>query len=153
MNEPELVIEGFATWLLIGQLALAQLSSGVQGALTLLNQSSPNRVDAKIVEIKRSDLPAAVQRIVKPNAEGFHFEGDDKVYINKESDVYKAAQNGDKEAKIKMASIIAHEAWHVQNGPDENGAYGAQLAALERMKAPGNLKSGIALARKAVTGR
>jgi hypothetical protein len=30
----------------------------------------------------------------------------------------------------KLASIIAHEAWHVRHGPDERGAYEAQLTAL-----------------------
>jgi hypothetical protein len=28
---------------------------------------------------------------------------------------------------LKLASIIVHEAWHFKNGPDESGAYEAQL--------------------------
>jgi hypothetical protein len=32
---------------------------------------------------------------------------------------------------LKLASIIVHEAWHFRNGPDETGAYEAQLHFLE----------------------
>jgi hypothetical protein len=32
---------------------------------------------------------------------------------------------------LKLASIIVHEAWHFRNGPDEAGAYEAQLQFLE----------------------
>jgi hypothetical protein len=32
---------------------------------------------------------------------------------------------------LKLASIIVHEAWHFKNGPDEAGAYEAQLQFLE----------------------
>ena len=32
---------------------------------------------------------------------------------------------------LKLASIIVHEAWHFKNGPDEAGAYQAQLQFLE----------------------
>lgn len=28
---------------------------------------------------------------------------------------------------LKLASIIVHEAWHFRNGPDEAGAYNAQI--------------------------
>jgi hypothetical protein len=33
--------------------------------------------------------------------------------------------------RLKLASIIVHEAWHFRNGPDEAGAYEAQLQFLE----------------------
>jgi hypothetical protein len=32
---------------------------------------------------------------------------------------------------LELASIIVHEAWHIKNGPDEAGAYQAQLRFLE----------------------
>jgi hypothetical protein len=34
-----------------------------------------------------------------------------------------------------IASIIVHEMWHLKNGPDEEGAYYAQLTELQRLGA------------------
>jgi hypothetical protein len=46
---------------------------------------------------------------------------------------------GDFNAARKLASILVHEEWHVRNGPDEEGAYAAQLITLMRLGAgPGN---------------
>jgi hypothetical protein len=42
---------------------------------------------------------------------------------------------GHRMALRKIASIIVHEQWHVTNGPDESGAYQAQLMALIRLNA------------------
>jgi hypothetical protein len=33
----------------------------------------------------------------------------------------------------KLASILAHEEWHVKHGPDERAAYEAQLTTLIRL--------------------
>ena len=33
----------------------------------------------------------------------------------------------------KVASLLVHEEWHLRNGPDERGAYSAQLTALAAM--------------------
>lgn len=47
--------------------------------------------------------------------------------------------NADAWPFIKLASIITHEAWHVRHGPDERGAYEAQLFTLSRLGAgPGS---------------
>jgi hypothetical protein len=37
---------------------------------------------------------------------------------------------GDIEAIREIAGVLAHEEWHVRHGPDEQGAYDAQLIAL-----------------------
>ena len=37
------------------------------------------------------------------------------------------------DAVAKVASIVAHEEWHVRHGGDERGAYEAQLATLVRL--------------------
>jgi hypothetical protein len=37
---------------------------------------------------------------------------------------------GDVEALREIAGVLAHEEWHVRHGPDERGAYDAQLIAL-----------------------
>ena len=36
---------------------------------------------------------------------------------------------------LKLASVIVHEAWHLRNGPDEVGAYEAQLIFLQLTEA------------------
>jgi len=36
----------------------------------------------------------------------------------------------DRDPFLKIASMIAHEAWHVRHGPDERAAYEAQLTTL-----------------------
>ncbi len=59
---------------------------------------------------------------------------------------------GDFNAARKLASILVHEEWHVRNGPDEEGAYAAQLTTLMRLGAgPGNPVYGeVARSRAAV---
>ena len=45
----------------------------------------------------------------------------------------------DRDAVRKLASVIVHEEWHLLHGPDEKGAYEAQLATLVRLGAmPGS---------------
>ena len=36
----------------------------------------------------------------------------------------------------KLASVLAHEEWHIRNGADESGAYYAQLTTLLRLGVP-----------------
>jgi hypothetical protein len=50
----------------------------------------------------------------------------------------RAAQASSKECREPdelrlVASTIVHEEWHIRNGPDEEGAYLAQLMALQQM--------------------
>jgi hypothetical protein len=53
---------------------------------------------------------------------------------------------------LKLASIIVHEAWHFRNGPDEAGAYEAQLQFLEVRGAgsAGEIAEGVRRARDRV---
>jgi hypothetical protein len=37
-------------------------------------------------------------------------------------------------AQVKLASIVAHELWHLQHGADERGAYIAQLTTLVALR-------------------
>ena len=52
----------------------------------------------------------------------------------------------------KLASILAHEQWHVLHGPDESGAYYAQLTTLLRLGVPpdNNLYRGVQRSMQAV---
>jgi hypothetical protein len=42
-------------------------------------------------------------------------------------------QCAERQALKMVASVIAHEAWHLKHGHDEKGAYEAQLMALNRL--------------------
>jgi hypothetical protein len=57
------------------------------------------------------------------------------IYLVTSSHAFQEAQRtkdtcGDLNALKKLASILAHEAWHIENGPDERGAYQQQLTTL-----------------------
>ena len=73
-----------------------------------------------------------------PGVEAFVRSGDDIIHLVTSSSVFRdamAARNrcGNLNALRKIASVIVHEEWHVRNGPDERGAYHAQLLALMMM--------------------
>ena len=78
------------------------------------------------------------------------------IYILTTSEVFRAAQQsptrcGNLQSVRKLASIIIHEEWHVLNGPDEEGAYAAQLIALTMLGAADTpLYNGVRRARDAV---
>jgi hypothetical protein len=67
------------------------------------------------------------------NAEGFVLRDPDRIYLITSSVAFREAQRADPsdtQAMRKVASVLIHEEWHVRNGPDEAGAYEAQLRAL-----------------------
>jgi hypothetical protein len=75
-----------------------------------------------------------------PFVEGFIYHGDDTIYLPTYSDTYLRAQYGDKEALIKLASVIAHEMVHVEQYKknrklDEMAAYDRQLRTLRQLNA------------------
>ncbi len=57
------------------------------------------------------------------------------IYVRTDTDVYRAAAGGDYQAVVRLAGILAHERWHLRNGPDEMGAYNAQLTTMEYLHA------------------
>ena len=70
-----------------------------------------------------------------PNAEAFAVRNPDTIYLITSSAVFRAARSAqpscsDRSSQVKLASILAHELWHVVNGSDEQGAYTAQLTTL-----------------------
>jgi hypothetical protein len=73
-------------------------------------------------------------------AEAFTRRDSDTIYLITSSVVFMRAQKasprcGDFESVRKLASIIVHEEWHVRHGPDERGAYEAQLTTLTALGA------------------
>ena len=51
---------------------------------------------------------------------------------------------------LKLASVIVHETWHLKNGPDERGAYDAQLAFLDFRQASVSTMNEVRGARRRV---
>jgi len=79
-------------------------------------------------------LPADVSR----NAEAFVRRDQDTIYLLTTTPVFADARRGDRQAWKKLASILVHEEWHLRHGPDERGAYQAQLIELIRLgESPG----------------
>lgn len=69
------------------------------------------------------------------NAEAFVRRSPDTIYLITSSAVFRAAQAAqpscsNRQANVKLASVLAHELWHLKNGDDEAGAYAAQLTTL-----------------------
>jgi hypothetical protein len=85
----------------------------------------------------------------------------DRVVVYTESSVFIcASRNTPVYVKLyicllKLASIIVHEAWHIKNGPDEAGAYQAQLRFLEVRGggSPAEIAEGVRRARDRVRAR
>jgi hypothetical protein len=96
-------------------------------ALALLGKS-----EAKLPRIALVD---SVPKEASAQVEGYVRESDKTIYLVTTSPVFVAAMRsraecGDPVAVKKLASIIAHEEWHVRHGMDERGAYHAQLTTL-----------------------
>jgi hypothetical protein len=68
-----------------------------------------------------------------PQAQAFVIPGDaDHVYVTRWGFAYRAAIKGH---ETELAGALAHEAWHLKNGPDEAGAYDQQLRILNLLHA------------------
>jgi hypothetical protein len=94
---------------------------------------------------RTTDLPP-VQLVDAPPpdvsrfSEAFTRPGSDTIYLITSTEVFRRAQKelrqcGEYDAVRKLASIIVHEEWHVRHGPDERGAYQAQLTTLAALGA------------------
>jgi hypothetical protein len=99
-------------------------------ALSVLGRSEASMPRIELV----SSIPVeASQRV-----EAYVRESDDTIYLVASSPVFVEAQSLrdrclDSLAMKKLASILAHEEWHVRKGPDEKAAYQAQLITLIRL--------------------
>jgi hypothetical protein len=99
-------------------------------ALTLLGRSERTMPPIVLVDHAPSHASAGVEAFVSLP--------DPNIYVVTSSPVFQEAQAsrapcGDPEAVKKLASILAHEEWHILHGSDERGAYLAQLTTLLRI--------------------
>lgn len=87
-------------------------------------------------------LIAALPVIVLPDAQAWtvsdeHGTGD-RIFVYTRSRTFRCAsarRSDQDQCLLRLASIIVHEAWHLRHGPDEAGAYEAQLAFLRLTEA------------------
>jgi hypothetical protein len=93
-----------------------------------------------------------------PTAEGWVLAHDRRIHLLTTSRAFQRAMRaadrcGDVQALKKIASVVVHEDWHVRNGPDESGAYEAQLTMLTALHSgPGTpLFTEVWLARRHAT--
>lgn len=96
-------------------------------ALAMLGRSERNFPPIELVDIVPIDVSVQAEAFVRPPAR--------TIYVVTSSPMFRVAQRsraecGDYFAVKKLASVLAHEEWHIKHGTDERGAYQAQLTTL-----------------------
>jgi hypothetical protein len=104
-------------------------------ALALLGRSEQRFPTVQFVE----KVPPGVS----PFAEGYLLSAEGRIVLVTSTSTFTRARRardrcGDVEAIREIAGVLAHEEWHLRHGLDEEGAYDAQLTALESMGAGPN---------------
>ncbi len=99
-------------------------------ALAVLGESERTMPRIALVDVPPIGTSAQVEAYVR--------QSDRTIYLVTSSQVFRDAMRareecGDRLSVRKLASILAHEEWHIENGPDEKGAYQAQLTTLIRI--------------------
>jgi hypothetical protein len=64
------------------------------------------------------------------NVEGYVITGQNTIFVVTSTWAYRDAECNNRRSLLKLASILVHEEWHIRHGPDERGAYEAQLRSL-----------------------
>jgi hypothetical protein len=118
-------------------------------ALALLARGTEGRPPIVLLDSRPVD--------VSKHAEGFVRKGAPQIYLLTDTVSFDNARRavhrcGALRSLRKIASVVAHEEWHVRHPGDEAGAYTAQLSALVQMGAgPGtSLYREVWRARRAV---
>jgi hypothetical protein len=121
-------------------------------ALTLLGRSEPHFPPVQFVD----HVPVGIS----PLAEGYVLAADGRIVLVTSTSAFLRARRardrcGAVDALREIAGVLAHEEWHLQHGPDEPGAYDAQLTALLYVGADqdGALYHGVMRAKQAVIHR
>jgi hypothetical protein len=99
-------------------------------ALAVLGESERTMPRIELVDVPPVGTSVHVEAYVRPS--------DKTIYLVTSSHVFQEAMRrrdscADTILIRKLASILVHEEWHIKNGPDERGAYEAQLTALIRI--------------------
>ena len=102
-------------------------------ALSLLGRSEQTMPPITLVE--------APPGYVSAQADAFVVPPEKRIFVVTSSATFRAALESrslcnDSPAMKKLASVFAHEHWHLQNGSDESAAYHEQLKTLIRLGVP-----------------
>ena len=92
---------------------------------------------------------------VSPSAEAYVLAEEKRVVLITSTWAFRVAEHaqnqcGQIDAIRQIAGVLAHEEWHVRHGPDEEGAYDAQLTALTSVGAGPMLFSSVMRAKRRV---
>lgn len=128
---------------------MSSAAAVVACALALLGESERTMPRIELVDVPPIGTSAQVEAFVR--------RADRTIYLVTSSQVFQEAirareECGDRLALRKLASVLAHEEWHIKHGPDERGAYEAQLTTLIRIGVlPGSgLYAGVVRSMQAV---
>jgi hypothetical protein len=102
-------------------------------ALSVLGRSASSMPPIELIDITPPDVSTGAEAFVRRESR--------TIYLITSSWVFDFALTSRTHCTaspemIKLASILAHEEWHVRHGPDEKSAYEHQLVTLIRLGAP-----------------
>ena len=110
-------------------------ASVVACALAVLGRSERSMPPIELIDIAPPGVSVGAEAFVRP--------GSGAIYLITSSSVFQTALKSvrctDSMAMRKLASILAHEEWHIHHGSDEREAYEQQLTTLIRLgQVPGS---------------
>ena len=101
-------------------------------ALSVLGRSEASMPRIEFIDIAPAEVSAGAEAFVRRET--------GTIYLITSSSVFREARSRNgctpSIAIRKLASILAHEEWHVRNGADEKGAYHHQLITLIQLGLP-----------------
>jgi hypothetical protein len=108
------------------------LAKPIARAVMLLGWSDHDVPRVEVVDKRPSDASPTVEAWIRydPNGQPIPI-----IYILSNTEVYRDAVGTDYQALVRLAGMLVHERWHLRYGPDEKGAYSAQLSAMEYLHA------------------
>ena len=106
------------------------VASVVACALAVLGRSEKSMPRIELIDIAPPGVSVGAEAFVRP--------GSGAIYLITSSSVFQTALKArmhctESMAMRKLASILAHEEWHIRHGSDERGAYQQQLITLIRL--------------------
>lgn len=105
---------------------------GIRKALTMLH-------DVGVVGLPRVSVMSKPKGLWDPTVENAHVDrrqNDPVIYVNDVTSIFKNADKGKPDALAELASILAHENYHITHQPGELPAYDYQLDVLNKLRAP-----------------
>lgn len=102
-------------------------------ALELLGRSADRLPRIEILETRPAGVSPNATAFVDPSQRAIYLMASGAAFSDAMAAQSSRAECRDLDSLRMVASIIAHELWHVTHGPDEVGAYYAQLMELLRL--------------------